>query len=213
MNDKKLKKIRKQYKEKKVLYRDKIAFRTFSKCHYLTREQLKTLNFSESSLNRYLETGTLETKEIISRGKSLEVYKISEYGKDWLQKDVFKEQMNFYNSTGVEHDLKIGEILVSLLENKIIEVDEFKSEYDLRDEFREHINNLRSEGQDERADELEEMREQGTISIPDYSYSLGSNTYIQEIVTNSGAYTKEHLESKQAFANVMNYGKVDYIKI
>lgn len=215
MNDKKIKKIRAKYQNKKVLHRDKTVFKVLSKTHYLTKNQLETLNFSEPSLNRYLETGTLELKEVFVEGKFIELYRVSDYGKEWLRsKEVFNENINFYNSTGIEHDMKIGEVLVSLLSNNFINsVDDFRSEYDLRDEFKNYIEELRENGQDERADQLEEQREQGLISVPDYSYKVGSEIYIEEIITNSGAYTEAHLEAKQNYSNIMGYGQVQYIKI
>lgn len=205
---------RKKFKNQKVLERDKTIFKVFSKVQYLTREQLRELGLSDRSFNRYIKTEAIEEKSTIINFERVELYKITDYGKEWLQKEVFQEKMSFYNSRGIEHDMKMAQVCVDLLKNNLIEtIDHFKSEYEIQREFKNHLQELRDQGQEERAKELEELRDQGKLSAPDFCVVRNEGVDTFEVITDSGCYTQEHKMAKQAFSNVMNYGTVQYLKI
>lgn len=206
---------RKKYNEQKVLQRDKDVFRGLSKTHYMTKEQLKALGFSEKSFLRYARTEVIEKVEYVDKQSNVqEIYRLTDYGRDFIQRDVFQEKMTFYSSRGEEHDLRIAQVYTDLVSQGIIKPDEFYSERDIWKEHYRQIDEARATGNEERARELETMREQGLISAPDFYYkTIDGDIAICEVITQSGSYTDEHLAAKQEFSNSLGLGQVQHIRI
>lgn len=201
-------------KIKNVLYRDKNIFKVFSKTHYLTREQILDLGMSKASLKRFIDAGVLEKKYEIINTQPYTLYRITPEGREWLQKDVFKEKIHFYSSSGVRHDMKIAQVVVDLLKSGIVNsVDDIKNEFEIQKEYKDLIEITRSQGDEARARELERLRDQGEISTPDFVYKNTRGQRIAvEAVTNSGSYTQAHLDSKSLYVETIGYDTIEFVK-
>lgn len=201
-------------KIKNVLYRDKNVFKVFSKTHYLTEEQIIELGMSKAGLKRFLDAGVLEKKYEIINTQPYTLYKISEEGREWLQKDVFKQKIHFYSSSGVKHDMKISQVIVDLLKTGIVNnVDDIKNEFEVQREYKDLIKLARDRGDETRAKELEELRDLGKVSTPDFVYknTRGQRVAV-EAVTKSGSYTQEHLDAKSLYSETMGYDSIEFVK-
>lgn len=199
MTDKQLMKYRKQYKNQKVLNRDREVFKAFSKVHLMNKEHFSRMSFSKKSLDRYEKTGVIERVEYFDKSSqsSQQYFKLTDYGKGWINRNVFNEKQSFYSSRGINHDLRMADIYTKLYEDKVDF--EWKAENQLQQEFNQRMEQIKAQDIT-RYSELQEQQ----FSASDFSITIDGRTEYIEVITNSGSYTESHLEAKENFATVMN---------
>lgn len=198
------------HKNQKILNRDRETFKAMAKCHYLAKEHFDRMNFSNKSIDRYLRTGVIEAVEKIDRhsNDTVILYKLTDYGKGWCEREVFDKRESYYSSTGHEHDLRIADVYTDLYQQGI--KFDWKTEKDLQQEFRDRIEEIR-EHNPLRAMQIERDYSEGAMSAPDFAYTTSNQTVMVEVITNSGTYTESHLEAKEAFGEVLG-SSVHFIK-
>lgn len=206
--DKKLRKIRQKYSTKKVLNRDREIFKAFSKCHKLNQQHLDKMNFSKASMERYIQTGTIERVEYFDKHSqsTQEYFKLTDYGKGWCNRSVFEEKQSFYSSTGISHDLRIADVYTTLIDQYGYGGFEWKSEREIQQDYRDRLEEIRQQD----PSRYDELRQQ-THSAPDFAYKVEETTEYVEVITGSGSYSQSHLEAKTNFTEVLD-GQCQFIR-
>lgn len=168
----------------------------------MTRQQLETF-VSRTRLEHYVKDGLL-TKDIeIKDNNRIIGYtptaKGIRFAKSHLNLD------NFYSSKSVHHDIKMSDVYMS----KSQEVrDTFKSETELRNEFRAKMTEL-AETDPTLHQKYNDMWKRGEISTPDMSYTEVRYEEEEEVVEEicyesiTKNYKQSEIEAKRTFTKIM----------
>ncbi|KAB3532932.1 hypothetical protein F8154_11060 [Alkaliphilus pronyensis] len=200
---------RKQYKNQKILRRDKETLKAMTKCHYLAKEHFDRMKFSNKSLNRFLKMGVIESVEKIDKhsNDTVQLYRLTDYGKDYYRREI-NPQESFYSSTGHEHDLRVADVYTELYSTGV--PFEWKTERELQQDFKDRIDEIRERDYNQAEQMLNDYRA-GVYSSPDFAYSIGGETVMVEVITGSGTYTESHIQAKTDFGNQLGH-TVQFIK-
>ena len=158
-------------------------------CGICTKNQAQHF-ISANRLKSFVLDKTVERcSHVTYSGQRVEVYRLSAKGKEWVREriDVFADR-KFYHSTGVEHDLKLMDKIISLSRE---ERTTMRCEAEIRDEFKERLQELLENRDFDRYDQLYTAMQEHTISMPDLCY--GVDCYY-EVVT--GTYGQAEIEAK-----------------
>ncbi len=148
--------------------------------HFISANRLK---------NFVLDKTVEKCSHVSQNGKRIEVYRLSAKGKDWIRERVTAlADRKFYHSTGVEHDLKLMDKIISLSRE---ERETMRCEAEIRDEFKERLQELLENREYDRYDQLYNAMQEHTISMPDLCY--GVDCYY-EVVTDT--YGQAEIEAK-----------------
>ena len=129
-------------------------------------------------------------------GTRQEVYRISDKGKSWIRENIdCLSERKFYSSTGVEHDIKIMDKLISLSREERMTA---RCESEIREEFKELLNKMLLNREYERYETLYNSLQNHTVSMPDLGYGI-DNYY--EVITSS--YTEIQINAKYEAVNTI----------
>jgi hypothetical protein len=129
-------------------------------------------------------------------GVRQEIYRISEQGKLWVREHIDSlADRKFYSSTGVEHDIQLMNKILSLSAE---ERSTMRTESEIRDQFRDRLQELLDSREYERYEQLYNALQDHSISMPDLQYGIDS---YYEVVTSS--YGEMEIQAKiEAVASI-----------
>lgn len=177
--------------------RDRLALTSLSKCGHCSKTNLNTY-IADKRIKNYIRDNLI-TKEVFNKnnGEQIVAYKLTTQGRELLEKEW--NVKNHYIAQSVPHDLGISNKYFSLTEN---EKESWKTETEIRQEFRDRLEELRTSNIS-RYREISELLEHKQISAPDCAYSLEKGTEVYfEVMTNS--YGEQEIEAKEKFVEFMN---------
>ena len=183
---------------------DRQAWNALRVCGHMTRRQLEEF-IGRARVEHYVKDG-LWTKDIeIKDGVRIIGYTPTPHGIRFAKAHLHLDE--FYSSKSVHHDIVLSDLYMS----KPQEVrDTFKSETQLRNEFRAMLTDLK-ETEPTKHYELAEMWRKGEISTPDMAYTevryKGVEEIVEEICYESVTKNYKHseIEAKRTFAKIMKY--------
>lgn len=198
------KKNKNKIDKKTLTNEDKQAWNALRVCGHMTRRQLEEF-IPRTRVEHYVKDG-LWTKDVeIKDGVKIVGYTPTAKGIRFAKAHLHLDE--FYSSKSVHHDIKMSDVYMS----KPQEVrDTFKSETQLRNEFRSMMNDL-SESAPIKHQELKEMWQRGEISTPDMSYTEIRYEEEEEIVEEicyesiTKNYSQTEIEAKRTFSRIMKY--------
>lgn len=181
---------------------DKNMWNGLRVCGHMTRRQLEEF-VPRTRVEHYLKDGLL-TKDIeIKDGVRIIGYTPTPQGIRFAKSHLHLDE--FYSSKSVHHDIKMSDFYMS----KPQEVrDTFKSETQLRNEFRSMMTEL-AESNPTQHQEYKEMWQRGEISTPDMSYTEVRYEEEEEIVEEicyeavTKNYKEHEIEAKRTFSRIM----------
>lgn len=170
-----------------------------SRCGYVNREQLGQF-LRNKRIESYCKDGLIE-KSIYSQPGSKaadqEVYRLTSKGRDFCRRELSLSRL--YSAQNPAHDLTLAERYFSLSET---ERESWQTESQSREAVSEHIQQLRDQGEEERARELWDKLQDGRLSMPDAVYTRSDGVSVAfEVVTNN--YGREELEAKEQAAEAL----------
>lgn len=189
--------------DKKTLTEDdKKAWNALRVTGHMTRRQLEEF-IPRARVEHYVKDG-LWTKEVeIKDGVRIIGYTPTSKGIRFAKSHLHLDQ--FYSSKSVHHDIKLADFYMA----KSQEVrDTFKSETELRNEFRSMMSDL-AESDPTTHQQYKEMWQRGEISTPDMSYTEVRYEEVEEIVEEvcyesiTKNYKQSEIEAKRTFARIM----------
>lgn len=179
--------------------KDKDFVRGLSHCGRMTREQAEGIGMNPTRLHNFQKDGYVERTYSFDRSKReyVESFYLTNKGRSFATAELGVE--SFYRSNGTNHDIAL------VGEYQKLSLDEQRSwmtENELRDMFKERLQELRDEGQELRAMELEQKLQEGLISPSDGGYVTSEGKIIViEVVTKH--YGPAEIQAKEEFAQVM----------
>ena len=179
--------------------RDRNALTTLAKCGYTTHEQLREF-LRDKRISGYCKDGLIE-KSVYSqpggKGQDKTVYHLTSKGRDLCRRELSIDHI--YSAQNPAHDLPLTTRYLSLTEH---ERATWKTESECRDIFTEYIQQLRDQGEEERAQELWDKYQDGRISMPDAVYTRSDGvTIAYEVITNH--YGEAEISAKEEAAEVL----------
>lgn len=188
--------------KKSLTQDDKRLWNGLRVCGHMTRQQLETF-VGRTRLEHYVKDGLL-TKDIeIKDNNRIIGYTPTSKGIRFAKSHLNLD--NFYSSKSVHHDIKMSDVYMS----KSQEVrDTFKSETELRNEFRRKMTEL-SETDPTLHQKYNEMWKNREISTPDMSYTEVRYEADEEIVEEicyesiTKNYKQSEIEAKRTFSKIM----------
>ena len=188
--------------KKTLTNEDKQAWNALRVCGHMTRRQLEEF-VGRTRIEHYVKDG-LWTKDIeIKDGVRIVGYTPTPKGIRFAKSHLHLDE--FYSSKSVHHDIKMSDVYMS----KPQEVrDTFKSETQLRNEFRSMMSEL-AESDPLKHQEYKEMWQRGEISTPDMSYTEVRYEEEEEIVEEicwesvTKNYKQSEVEAKRTFTRIM----------
>ncbi len=145
---------------------------------------------SSNRLKNFVLDKTLEKcSHTLPNGKRLEVYRITNEGKQWIRANIDSlADRKYYSSTGVQHDIQLMDKILSLSRE---ERSTMRCESEIRDDFKERLQELLLNRDYDRYDTLYNAMQSHSVSMPDLSY--GVDEYY-EVITNS--YREAEIQAK-----------------
>lgn len=190
---------------KRMMSHDIAAFEAMAKCGHISQEHFKQVGVGDSRIGKYMKEGLVQRVSWQNRNESGVCYKLTDEGKDfYFERTGFK---GFYHSQSGAHDLAIANKYFSLTPD---ERDSFLTEKQARSIFREHVDELRSQGRSQEADHLSALLKSGQITMPDALYRSGEKLVAFEVVTSS--YGRAEIASKEAFVEAIG-AEADFVRI
>lgn len=179
------------------------ALRCSSVCTKLHAEKFK---ISTNRLKNYLLDKIIDKCHYIdTNGKNQEIFRISDSGKAWIRQNIPElADRKFYASTGIEHDLRIMDKIISLSPQQRANM---RCEAEIRDEFKAMLDKLLEDREFERYNTLYEAIQNREISIPDLAYDV--DQYFECVTSN---YSQEMVQAKMEFSNAVN-GNIEFCRI
>lgn len=165
-----------------------IDFINSLRCCGLCTKFQATKIISANRLKNFVLDKTIEKCSFITKdGTRQEAYRIA--NKVWVREHIPElADRKFYNSTGIEHDLKIMDKILTLTRE---ERQNMRCESEVRDEFKLLLDKLLQEQEYDRYEQLYNAMQNHTISMPDLGY--GVNEYY-EVITDS--YGQAEIQAK-----------------
>lgn len=179
--------------------RDRKALSALSRCGYINREQLSQF-LRNKRIESYCKDGLIE-KSIYSqpgsKANDQEVYRLTSKGRDFCRRELSMTRL--YSAQNPAHDLALADRYFSLSES---EQETWQTESQSRDAISEHIQQLREQGDEERARELWDKLQDGRLSMPDAVYTRSDGVSVAfEVITNN--YGQAELEAKEQAAEAL----------
>lgn len=171
-----------------------------SKTGHLRFEHFKQCGVSEKRIRNFEKSGLIERVQMRNPATKLmeNAWKLTEQGKDFYDLKEQKEHYH-YHSTSPTHDVALADKYFSLTDK---EQQTWKTETEMRFEFKQQMNDLRKGGVHQQADRYERLFAERKISTTDAVYTTEDNVEIAfEIITSS--YGREELVAKVAFSTIM----------
>lgn len=132
-----------------------------------------------------------------SKAADREVYRLTSKGRDFCRRELSLTRL--YGAQNPAHDLALADRYFSLSEN---ERETWQTENQSRDAISSYIQQLREQGEDERARELWDKLQDGRLSMPDAVYTRSDGVSVAfEVVTNN--YGQAELEAKEQAAEAL----------
>lgn len=183
---------------------DKKMWNALRVCGHMTRRQLEEF-VTRTRVEHYLKDGLL-TKDIeIKDGVRIIGYTPTPHGIRFAKSHLHLDE--FYSSKSVHHDIKLADFYMSKSQDVR---DTFKSETQLRNEFRSMMTEL-AESDPVKHYEYKEMWAKGEISTPDMAYTEVRYEQEEEIVEEicyesvTKNYSQTEIEAKRTFSRIMKY--------
>lgn len=177
--------LRKSHYVQTVNHKD-IDFLNALRCSGVCTRSQATQFISANRLKNFVLDRTLEKcSHTLPNGKRQEVYRITNEGKAWIKAIADRK---FYSSTGVQHDIQLMDKILSLSRE---ERSTMRCEAEIRDEFKERLQELLLNREYERYDQLYNAMQDRSISMPDLCY--GVDEYY-EVITSS--YGEAEIQAK-----------------
>ena len=187
----------------KLMNRDRLAMTAVSRCGFCTKQHLNNY-IKDSRINSYERAGWLKKETIVSnQDKKVTAYKLTGEGKKVLEKNFGVKQ--HYKEQSIVHDLKIADRYFSLSEN---ERESWRTETQIRSEFTEKLQEIRSQDYDRYQQILEDIRE-GLYSMPDCAYTTETGIEIYFEATTSN-YSQIELEAKERVIEIVKEEHTTY---
>lgn len=170
-----------------------------SRCGYVNREQLGQF-LRNKRIESYCKDGLIE-KSIYSQPGSKtndqEVYRLTSKGRDFCRRELSLTRL--YGAQNPAHDLALADRYFALSDT---ERETWQTESQSREAVNEYIQQLRDQGNEERARELWDKLQDGRLSMPDAVYTRSDGVSVAfEVVTNN--YGREELEAKEQAAEAL----------
>ena len=180
---------RKSHYVQTVNHKD-IDFLNALRCCGLCTKSQATKFISANRLKNFALDKTIEKCSFITKnGTRQEAYRITNEGKVWVSEHIPQlSDRKFYSSTGIEHDLKIMDKILTLT---LEERQTMRCESEIRDEFKQMLDKLLQEQEYDRYEQLYNAMQNHTISMPDLAYC--ANEYY-EVITDS--YGQAEIQAK-----------------
>lgn len=188
--------MRKSHYVQTVNHRD-IDFLNSLRCSGVCTKQQALEFISSNRLKNFVLDRTLEKcSHTLPDGKRQEVYRISNEGKAWIREHIDSlADRKFYSSTGVQHDIQLMDKILSLSREERLTM---RCESEIRDEFKERLQELLLNKDYERYDILHNALQDHSISIPDLCYGIDE---YYEVITSS--YGEAEIQTKiEAVASI-----------
>ncbi len=167
-----------------------IDFLNALRCGGICTKSQATQFISSNRLKNFVLDRTLEKcSHTLPNGKRLEVYRITNEGKQWIRANIDSlADRKYYSSTGVQHDIQLMDKILSLSRE---ERSTMRCESEIRDDFKERLQELLLNRDYDRYDTLYNAMQSHSVSMPDLSY--GVDEYY-EVITNS--YGEAEIQAK-----------------
>ncbi len=197
--------LRKSHYIDTVNHKD-ISFLNALRCSGICTKEQALCFISANRLKNFVLDKTIQKCSYIDdKGNRQNIYRISDDGKKWIREHIaILDGRKYYTSTGVEHDIRIMNKIISLTPEERITM---KCEAEIRDSFKEHLDKLLEDKLYDRYEELYNAMNTHSLSMPDLSY--GVNEYY-ECITNS--YGQEEIQAKIDSVAIMG-GNLELDKI
>jgi len=183
----------------KLTSKDQAFLKSLRCVGYLNQNHIKNhVGLTDKRVQNFERDGYVERCAYLNRQtKEMEhVWRLTDKGKELASTQM--NLSNFYRSSSARHDLALADKYFSLPE---ADREHWLTEGDLRDMLKERIEKLQEQGELARADQLREMLQDRTISVPDGACVKGEQIFAYEIVTNS--YGEAELQAKQEYVQEM----------
>lgn len=192
----------------KLTSKDQVFLKSLRDVGYLSQRHIKEeITLADKRLLNYMRDGYIEKCGYINRQtkESEFVYRLTSKGRTLAETQL--NYRDFYKSSSARHDLALADKYFSLSE---ADRATWRTETEMRKQFKQRIEQLHQRGQHARAFTLDEALKKREISIPDGAYVRDGQIYTVEIVT--AAYGTAELAAKEAFIAEAGY-KYETIKI
>ena len=179
--------------------RDIRALSALARCGYVTADQLRENGLRDKRIHSYCKDGLVERvthSRPGGREADRECFRLSKAGRDLCREEL---SCRLYNAQNPAHDLCLSDRYHAISPE---ERATWKTESECRDIFTEHIQQLRDQGEEERAQELWDMYQDGRISMPDAIYTRSDGvTVAYEVITNH--YGEAEISAKEEAAEAL----------
>ena len=176
--------------------RDVRALSALARCGYVTADQLRENGLRDKRIHSYCKDGLVERvthSRPGDREADRECFRLSKAGRDLCREEL---SCRLYNAQNPAHDLCLSDRYHAISPE---ERATWKTESECRDIFTEHIQQLRDQGEEERAQELWDQYQDGRISMPDAMYTRSDGVTIAfEVITNN--YGEAEISAKEEAA-------------
>lgn len=183
-----------QFRDKKILYRDKETYKSFYNVGFLTKQDILKLGMSENKFKELQRINYVE-KHIISNratGQQEEYYKLSNAGRDF-----FSEKLNitkdYYSSKSPEHDIFLSKAYMRLKDEVNFKADNWRNESECRDMYKEYMR-----------DQHISVREQERNVSPVDGMLILDNGEQMAIEITTNRYGEADIQAKRDFATTIN---------
>ena len=179
--------------------RDVRALSALARCGYVTADQLRENGLRDKRIHSYCKDGLVERvthSRPGDREADRECFRLSKAGRDLCREEL---SCRLYNAQNPAHDLCLSDRYHAISPE---ERATWKTESECRDIFTEYIQQLRDQGEEERAQELWDKYQDGRISMPDAMYTRSDGVTIAfEVITNN--YGEAEISAKEEAAEVL----------
>lgn len=188
--------MRKSHYVQTINHKD-IDFLNALRCGGVCTKSQATQFISPNRLKNFVLDKTLEKcSHTLPDGKRQEVYRITNEGKAWIREHIDSlADRKFYSSTGVQHDIQLMDKILSLSREERLTM---RCEAEIRDEFKERLQELLLNRDYDRYDRLYNAIQDRSISMPDLCY--GVDEYY-EVITSS--YGEAEIQAKVEAVSVI----------
>lgn len=179
--------------------RDRHAMAALGRCGHVSHDQLGTY-LRDKRISDYLKSGLLQKVVYAKPGDRAQdqaCYKLTTKGREFCRHTLRMSEM--YRPQSITHDMGVADRYFSLTQQ---ERDSWQTETEARTLFEAHIEQLREQGDEERANELWDKLREGAISPPDAIYTNTQGVQVAfEVITNN--YGEEEISEKLEFIEEM----------
>lgn len=175
--------------------RDRATMAAMGRCGHVSHDQLGNY-LRDKRINDYLKSGLLQKVVYAKPGDRAQdrtCYKLTTQGREFCRRTLHMSEM--YKPQSVTHDMGVADRYFLLTQQ---ERESWQTETQARSLFEAHIEQLREQGHEQRANELWDKLREGAISPPDAIYTTKQGVHVAfEVVTNN--YGQEEISEKLEF--------------